>query len=85
MRRAMPESPRWLELIGRYEKAEAMLQQNEREVALQHDSLSRPAVARPPNAGRTFSALFGPQLFSRLVVGATTLIVANTLIYGFVT
>ena len=42
-------------------------------------------MALPPNSGRTFSALFGPQLFSGLVVGATTLIVANTLIYGFVT
>jgi putative MFS transporter len=60
MRKAIPESPRWLELLGRYEEAEAMLQQNEREVALQRDSPSRPAVALPPNAGRTFSALFGP-------------------------
>lgn len=62
-----------------------MLQKMEREVALQHDSLSRPAVALPPNSGRTFSALFEPQLFSRLVVGGTTLIAANTLIYEFVT
>ena len=43
----MPESPRWLESIGRYE-AEVMLQQIQREVALQQDSLSRPAVALPP-------------------------------------
>ena len=34
---------------------------------------------------RPILLVFGPQLFSRLVVGATTLIVANTLIYGFVT
>jgi mannose/fructose/N-acetylgalactosamine-specific phosphotransferase system component IIC len=40
----------------------------------------------PPSiSGRTFSALFGPQLLSRLILGATTLIMANTLIYGFVT
>ena len=30
MRKAIPESPRWLELIGRYEEAEAMLQQKAR-------------------------------------------------------
>lgn len=41
MRKAMSESPRWLESIGRYEETEAMLQQIEREVALHHDSLSR--------------------------------------------
>jgi putative MFS transporter len=42
-------------------------------------------MAPPPISGRTFSALFGPQLLSRLILGATTLIMANTLIYGFVT
>lgn len=37
MRKAMPESPRWLEWVGRHEEAEVMLQQIEGEVALQHD------------------------------------------------
>jgi MFS transporter, putative metabolite:H+ symporter len=85
MRKAMPESPRWLESVGRNEEAEAMLQRIEREVARHHAPLAEPALAPPPSSGRTFSVLFGPQLFSRLIVGATTLIVANTLIYGFVT
>jgi putative MFS transporter len=85
MRKAMPESPRWLESVGRNEEAETMLQQIEREVARHKAPLAEPASAPPPSSGRTFSALFGPQLFSWLLVGATTLIVANTLIYGFVT
>jgi putative MFS transporter len=85
MRKAMPESPRWLESVGRDEEAEKMLQQIEREVAVHHLALADPAPPSPAVSDRSFSALFRPGLSSRLFVGATTLIVANTLIYGFVT
>ncbi len=85
LRKSMPESPRWLESIGRTEEAEKMLQEIECEFALQDPPLSEPTPAPPAVAARNFSSLFGPQLFPRLLVGATVLIVANTLIYGFVT
>jgi putative MFS transporter len=84
LRKAMPESPRWLESIGRHKEAEAMMQKIESEVARQHP-LPAPVASPPPIFTRSFSALFGPGLGSRLFVGATALIVANTLIYGFVT
>jgi len=84
LRKAMPESPRWLESIGRIDEAEAMLQKIESEVGLYH-KLPEPAASAPAVPSRNFAALFGPGLASRLFVGATTLIVANTLIYGFVT
>ena len=83
LRKAMPESPRWLESIGRIDEAEAMLQKIESEVGLYH-KLPEPAASGPAVPSRNFAALFGPGLASRLFVGATTLIVANTLIYGFV-
>jgi MFS transporter, putative metabolite:H+ symporter len=84
LRKAMPESPRWLESIGRTEEAEAMMSAIEADFAARGISLPEPAPAPAPVATRSFSALFGPQLLSRTMVGATTLIVANTLIYGFV-
>src|SRR5258708_31478287 len=83
-RKSMPESPRWLESVGRTEEAEKMLLEIEREFANQDPPLPAPAAAPPSTSGRNFASLFGPQLFSRLFVRATVLISANTLIYRFV-
>jgi len=85
LRKAMPESPRWLESIGRTDEAESMLQEIERQFALRGESLPEPAPPAPPVPVRGLAVLFGPPLLPRFLVGATTLVVANTLIYGFVT
>ena len=84
LRKAMPESPRWLESIGRTEEAEAMMKVIEADFTARGILLPEPAASPVAVPTRNFSALFGPQLLSRTLVGATTLIVANTLIYGFV-
>ena len=84
LRKALPESPRWLESVGRTDEAEAILQRIEREVSLHHP-LPPPAAATPLPPTRNLAALISPALFPRMLVGAVTLIVANTLIYGFVT
>jgi MFS transporter, putative metabolite:H+ symporter len=85
LRKALPESPRWLESVGRTEDAEALLQAIEREVALQHAPLPLPKLSPLVKHSRDLASLLSPAILPRLFVGAVTLIVINTLLYGFVT
>jgi putative MFS transporter len=84
LRRSLPESPRWLASVGREAEADALVADFEREASLQGqlttlDLVSRPAV--PPATG----SLFREPFLSRLIVGCVSLMVVNTLIYGFIT
>jgi putative MFS transporter len=85
LRKALPESPRWLESVGKPEEAEAILKTIEDEVALQHGPLPPPSSAPTASPPRNLGSLLSPMLLPRMIVGAVTLIVVNTLIFGFVT
>ena len=83
LRKRLPESPRWLESVGRTEEAEALISSIEAEVS-QGKRLPPPAPAFEPPS-RSIASLFVPPLLSRMIVGTICLIVINTLLYGFVT
>src|SRR5258708_10442301 len=84
LRKALPESPRWLEANGRTEEAEALMQSIERE-ASQGKPLPAPAAAPTVAVSSDLATLFAPPLLSRMIVGAVCLITINTLLYGFIT
>jgi putative MFS transporter len=82
LRKALPESPRWLESKGRGAEAEALIQAIEREAA-SAGPLPAPTPAAPAPAW-SLASLAGPTILPRMVVGCVTLISINTLIFGFV-
>jgi MFS transporter, putative metabolite:H+ symporter len=84
LRKALPESPRWLEANGRTEEAEALMQSIERE-ASQGKPLPAPAAASGVVVSSDLGTLFAAPLLSRMIVGAVCLITINTLLYGFIT
>ncbi|MET0970999.1 MAG: MFS transporter, partial [Tardiphaga sp.] len=84
LRKNLPESPRWLEAVGRREEAEALMQTIEHEAA--RGQVLPPVTTAPAlQASGQLSSLFAPPLLSRMIVGSVCLITINTLLYGFVT
>jgi putative MFS transporter len=82
LRKNLPESPRWLEVHGRIDEANAIVLQAEKEAEAK-GPLATPVPAKPAiNLG--FASLFTKALLPRLIVGSVVLITVNTLVAGFV-
>jgi putative MFS transporter len=84
LRKRLPESPRWLESVGRNEEAESLLQAIEAEVSLQHSPLLPPKVSSLVKHSRDLSSLASSEILPRMILGSFSLIVINSLLYGFV-
>lgn len=84
-RKKMPESPRWLESMGRMQEAEHELQAIEASVRKEHGML--PPVERtdpPQGAPLPVSALFAPGMLSRTVIGVLISVSTLVAIFSFV-
>src|SRR6202171_1469711 len=73
LRKNLPESPRWLEAVGRKEEAEALMQSIEREAA-QGRPLPAPSATSTATASGELATLFTAPLLSRMIVGSGCLI-----------
>jgi putative MFS transporter len=85
LRKKLPESPRWLESVGREEEADALLQVIEGEVSREHSPLPAPQISSLAKHSRDLSSLLSPTILPRMILGSISLIVINSLLYGFVT
>jgi putative MFS transporter len=86
MRKNMPESPRWLELVGRWQEADRILDRIEAEVVAEKGAPLPPFVPARASAQARYSTrdLFRPPILRSTVIGIVLNVVALSSLYGFI-
>lgn len=84
LRKAMPESPRWLQSVGRTEEADRLVTSIENEIAATH-SLPLPDenYFNPPPT-TSLSAFFRKPILNYLIIGIALNVVIGMELYGFI-
>ena len=85
LRKRMPESPRWLEAVGRTAEAEATLARIEADVIKRQGPLPAFTPVTTLDVRKTpFSALFSRKMFWRTIVACYACMTIMISVYGFV-
>jgi putative MFS transporter len=84
LRKTLPESPRWLEEVGREGDAEEVLSSIEREVYAGKPVPSAPDIPFQPRTTVSLGVLFSPSILPRTIVGCLIMMVIGFSVYGLV-
>ena len=84
-RKRMPESPRWLEAVGRHEEADAVLAAIERESGGVLPDPKRTAGSHSTPSKVSLTVLFSKAVRSRTLLGSWMAVTTNIGLYGFLT
>jgi putative MFS transporter len=81
LRKAMPESPRWLESAGRQQEADTVLGLIERESGGRRTQATK---STPASVAASLTAAQAKPSWDRLVMGIMVNVIVGTVLYGFV-